>query len=123
VNVTDDNLSPRTRAVGAAFKATVAVGLLLILVGMIRSDLRAQEQRDDIERVLGVLVECTTDPAERKQATAKVGEDDCFVRAQNRTADAIGQIGDLSVVAAACGAANPGNVPGTRKCVEEALDR
>lgn len=116
-----DGLSNRTRALGAAFK-TIGAGLVVaMLLLLIRGDIREQEQREDIRRVLGVLVECTTDPAERKDATVKVGEDDCFVRSRKRFDALASQIGDVSVIAAACGAANPGDVPGTRRCVEKAL--
>ncbi len=116
--MTPDDLSPRTRAVGAAFKVVAAAAVALALVLLVRGDMRAQEQRDNIRNVLDVLVECTTDPAERKDATTKPGEDDCFVRAQNRTADAIGQIGDLTIIAA-CGAELRGDAEAIRQCVTD----
>lgn len=123
-----DGLSPRTRAIGAAAKVlgTGALAVLLFLTAQAVFQLRhledeAQVQRDGIEQVLGVLIECTTDPAERKTAAVKPGEDDCYVRQQKRLESLVGPLEDLSVIAAACGAANPGNIPSTRQCVEKAI--
>lgn len=116
-----DGLSPRTRALGAAFRVLLSGAVLAMLLLLVHGAMRAEQQRADLKRVLGVLVECTTDPAERKDAKVRPGEDDCYIRQQNRTAAAVGQIGDLSVIAAACGAANPGDIPATRACVEKAL--
>jgi hypothetical protein len=69
-----------------------------------------------------LLVECTIPPSERTPPVeVRESSRDCFTRNQERLARSVGQISDISVVAAACGAANPGDVKATRQCVEEAL--
>lgn len=117
-----DGITDRTRALGAAFRALLGAAVVAMLVLLCYDAWLGHRQRDAIEANTALLVECTTDPAERKPATTKPGEDDCFVRGRNRTAEAVSQIGDLSVIAAACGAAHPGDIPATRACVERALD-
>lgn len=102
------------------YRAMLMVALLTagaVIYGLVVG----HQDRQVLKASAALLVECTTDPAERKDAKTRPGEDDCFIRAQNRTAAAVSQIGDISVVAAACGAANPGDVLETRRCVEEAL--
>ena len=102
-----------------------AVVLLLCLAGwQLFQEARAEEQRANSRAVLQILAECTTPPSERKPPVkVKDPQDDCFTRNQARTGQAVGQIGDLSILAAACGAANPGDVPATRECVENAMEK
>ncbi len=109
----------------------VAVILLIGLAGwQLYQESRAEEQRANSRQVLSLLAECTTPPEARRPVpkdvdrTApglQVSPSDCYARSNARTASAIGQLSDISVIAAACGAANPGDVPATRRCVEEAL--
>lgn len=102
----------------------VCVILLLGIGGwLVYRDGQAEEQRANSRAVLQILAECTTPPSERRPPV-KVTDpaDDCYTRNVARTGQVVGQIGDLSILAAACGAANPGDVPATRQCVETAME-
>ena len=120
--MTRSELSRRTQNLRAAFQVLLVGAVVAMLVLLSYDAWQGARQREAIETNTALLVECTTDPAERKPAADKPGEDDCYVRSQNRTARAVEQIGDISVIAAACGAAHPGDIPATRKCVERALN-
>ena len=45
----------------------------------------------------------------------------CYERSQSQTRDAVSSINEVAVVAAACGAAHPGDVKATRVCVDAGL--
>lgn len=111
--------------VGIAFLVVAIAGMAyLIDLGekQAQATVVAAQSRAEIKAITKHLLECNVPPEERNEtASVKPGEDDCYVRNANRTARAVGEISDISVVAAACGAANPGDVPATRLCVEEAL--
>ena len=102
----------------------VAAVLLLLGIGAFQlwQESRAEQQRANSRAVLQILAECTTPPEERQPPVTEPDPDDCYVRSNARTGKVVGQIGDLSILAAACGAANPGDVAATRRCVETAME-
>lgn len=71
------------------------------------------------------ILECTTPPALRKQPESKPRADDCYVRSQASTTELLGEpsgpINAVTVAAAACGAANPGDVAATLRCTRKAV--
>ena len=119
----------RLWALGALYGMVVAT-LAFVIVAQI-GQARVQDQqtvllqnadqdRADIERVVRLLVECTTDPRDRKPPEqAKPG--DCFVRGTTRTGTAVQTLNQVTIAAAACGAEHPGNVPATERCVRRTL--
>ena len=71
-----------------------------------------------------LLVECVIAPEEREPpVVVKDPERDCYTRGINRQGNAIQSLSSVSIVAAACGAAHPGDVVATRACVEKELAR
>lgn len=83
----------------------LAVVLSYLLVTSARIAMIAEngkEQRDRIES-------CTT-PGRT-----------CYERSQAQTRQTITSINDVTTAAAACGAAHPGDVKGTKTCVEKAF--
>lgn len=109
-------------------KLALQITAVLLLIGLagwqVYRDGQAEEQRSNSRAVLQILAECTTPPEERKPPVEVTNADsDCYTRSLKRTGQAVGQIGDLSILAAACGAAHPGDVSATRACVEHAMDR
>jgi len=72
-----------------------------------------------------LLVECVTPPGLRTPPEDHPRPDDCYVRSQTQQGDVIGEpkagINTVSVAAAACGAAHPGDVPATLRCTRKAV--
>lgn len=114
--------SRRTQALGSAFKVALGVAVVAMLVLLTVLMVRAEDERELLVAQGNLMIACTTPPGERVPPELDPPADDCYLRSQARTADAVARIGDLSVLAAACGAAHPADVPATRRCVEEALD-
>ena len=119
----------RLWALGALYGMVVAT-LAFVIVGQV-AQARVQDQqtvllqnaeqdRADIEQVVRLLVECTTDPRDRKPPEASTPQD-CFVRGTTRTGDAVQTLNQVTIAAAACGADHPGNVPATKRCVRQTL--
>ena len=118
---------------GAFLYALVALTLVAIiasLVFLVDIASKGEDQRELIvnqnERVIALsnlLTECTTPPEER-HPPVKLGPrvDDCYLRTARQAAAQVGEIGNLSTIAAACGAANPGDIPKTRECVDTAIE-
>lgn len=105
-------------------------GLALLLdgAGTARDQRSAQlAQGAQTKALARLLVECTTAPQFREPAEdpEKVAGSDCYARQQAATADFVGEpsgpINSVTVIAAACGASHPGDIPGTRACVERGL--
>ena len=72
----------------------------------------------------GLLIECTIAPDERQPpVVVKDPDRDCYSRGISRQGSAIQSLSSVSIVAAACGAAHPGDVVATRKCVDLELSR
>ena len=124
-----DGLSPRTRALGAAAKvfAVGAMLALLILTSLAVFRLERLERASAVEQTLiadaaELLIECTTSPGDRTPPVYSASPTDCYLRGELRTAAAVARVKELTVIASACGAANPGDVPATRQCVEKALN-
>jgi hypothetical protein len=104
------------------FAVAIAYGLLAVLVVLVGACLVYLVQGEqDGSATRSLLVECVIPPEEREPPADEV-KGDCYVRSQARTGQAVGQISDLSILAAACGAAHPGDVPATRECVEKAME-
>ena len=103
--------------------AATVVLTIITLNSLVAANREAAKSRQVIQAQTRLLVECTTPPEERTPplAAAEAGSDDCYVRSSSRTAQAVDSIGSVVVVAAACGAEHPGDVPATRACVTKAL--
>lgn len=106
----------------------VVVTAILIALGVARLNGIADDNRAtnvSTSTAVKLLVECTTNPAERTPPVTKPAADDCYVRQQKGTADIVGvpagQLSPLTYISAACGAANPGDIPATRACLEKGL--
>lgn len=85
-----------------AIAAVVAI-IVLTVLGVVWVSLeKAEEQRQ-------LIVSCTTPSGE------------CFKRNNARTNEVVGSINDVSIAAAACGAAHPGDVKATESCVRLTL--
>jgi len=132
--VTDMHVSQNQRLYAGAFLyglvALTLVAIVASLVFLVNLVSDSEQQRDLIveqnEQVIGLselLTECTTPPEER-HPPVQLGPrvDDCFLRTERQQAESVGEIGNLSTIAAACGAANPGDIPKTRECVDRAIE-
>ena len=124
--MTDEKVARAYRHYDTA-KLALQVTAVLLLLGLgafqVWQGQRAEEQRATGRQILNLVVECVIPPADRTPP-AKVADpnNDCYTRGADRTGQAVSQIGDLSILAAACGAAHPGDVPATRDCVENAME-
>lgn len=125
----EEGLSHRTRALGAAAKAFAGGAMVVLIIVTSLSVFRlehlekvAAKERDLIADQTSLIIECTTAPQERTPPVYSANPKDCFVRGEVRRSDTVRRIGDLSAIAAACGAATPGNIPATRQCVEKAIN-
>lgn len=119
--------TPNQRIYAGALLYALAAGTLVLVIGgvllMLAGIDRLNRVADNGKAQRELLIECTTPPEERVPPLRHAGASDCYVRSQARTGEVVGQVGDISVIAAACGAANPGDIPATRECVEEGLSR
>lgn len=102
---------------GSLFYFIATIGVILTAAALIQiRDIAEYNQRNT-----NLLIECNTPPGDRNppitiDPTKKTT--DCYTRYQQN----IVTINDISVAAAACGAANPGNVPATRNCVTKVIE-
>ena len=82
-----------------------------------RRDRVATAQRADSRAILRALVECTTPPEER-HPPVKITDpsNDCYARSLRQQGKAVTDLSQYSIVAAACGAAHPGDTPATYRC-------
>lgn len=99
--------------------ATIAVTAFALLVQNQRITELAKLNKANSD----LLVECTTAPTDRKPPTESDSPTDCYVRSQRQTGKVVSNISSISIAAAACGAANPGDVKATEACVKETLAR
>lgn len=125
---------------GAIFYGVATVALILTITGGLFQLYTISKISDTLHQVNGstetlkkiakinetngnLLVECTTPPSERHPPKrVDVGDQgDCYNRNQLATGQAVSQVSTISIAAAACGAANPGNVAATEACVSKAL--
>jgi hypothetical protein len=102
-----EGLSQRTLRLRAAFYVCLGGAVVAMLVLLVAIALSNQANGDQVR-------DCTTPGGE------------CFEQAAKRQAQVIGEpvapINNVAVVAAACGAAHPGDIAATRACVEEGLN-
>lgn len=143
------NLSRRTlrlRALAVAFGGAAVVAMLVLGVVTVQQiqtsndRLLAGAHTARVQRADGIrltqqvkalaihLTECTTRPDLRKPPAdiKDLPKDDCYVQQQSGAADFASPrsaFGQLVIMAAACGAANPGNIPATQACVVKAVTR
>lgn len=106
----------RNIATALILGAVVSVAALMVFSTF---RLLALTEQADSQRTL--ILECTTPPSEREPPVRKPEPDDCYVRANSRTGDAVASINEVSIAAAACGAAHPGDVKATEACVRKTL--
>lgn len=106
---------------------TIAVLAGLTAVYVADSVRPAQESRQVQQRALRLLVECTTAPALRDPPETQPLQNDCYLRQQRSQSKILGEpsgpINTVAVAASACGAAHPGDVAATLRCVREAVSR
>jgi hypothetical protein len=107
------------QAFTAGCLVALVVGMTYVLVAVYESNHAAEEART-------LLVECVIPPEER-EPPAEPQRNDCWTRSQTSTSDLVGEpvgpINTVAVIAAACGAEYPGNIPATTRCVEDELAR
>ena len=128
------HVSPNQRLYAGAFLyGLVALTLVAIVASLVflvnlgadseRSRALIVKQNRQVIGLSELLTECTTPPEER-HPPVKLGPrvDDCFLRSARQQAEIAGEIGNLSTIAAACGAANPGDILKTRECVDRAIE-
>ena len=97
-----------------ALTALMALTVILVLVVLV-----IQNQQLDAQS--RILVECTTPPEARTPPNTHPSPNDCYTLSKQRTDQFIGSISEVSIAAAACGAAHPGDIPATRRCVEDTI--
>lgn len=117
----------RLWAQAVLYGAAVAT-LVMVMAGgivLLRIAQSGEAARNSIAAQTSLLIECTTPPAERMPplTAEEAGAADCYVRANAQTGQAVATIGEVTVAAAACGAAHPADVPATRRCVDAALKK
>lgn len=101
-----------------------AIAVLVALALLIWLAFIGQHDRIVIKRLVARVTECTTPPEERvPPVLVNDPKNDCYARALRQQGQAVSTISSVSVIAAACGAANPGDVPSTKACVEKELKR
>jgi hypothetical protein len=120
--VTAEPLSHRTQALGAAFKVLIgglAVALLIVVTVI------AVQVRSTVQNTRAAQLSAHASQRRILDCTSPAGK--CFQRAAKRQAAIIGDppapINNVAIIAAACGAAHPGDIPATRACVEKGLGR
>lgn len=72
--------------------AAASLALVVLISTAFRTVDQAEAQRSRSRQILTVLAECTTPPAERTPPVTKPNANDCFARAQQRTAVAVAQV-------------------------------
>jgi Tfp pilus assembly protein PilN len=113
----------------AMLGVVVGVGVLLAvgIVVLLDNSRKAVEQRAAQLELSQLLVECTTRPDLREPPITRPKPSDCYVRQQAELSKTLGEpngpINTVAVAAAACGAANPGDVPATLACTKRAVTR
>lgn len=109
--------------VGAVVAALVMMSVAVLL--LLGNSEQAKQQRDAQAATLRVLVECTTSPALRDPPEKHPSANDCYLRQTRAQGDVLGQppgpLKPYLLFAATCGAAHPGDINATSKCVAEAL--
>lgn len=94
-------------------------------VVLLKNSQAAKRDRLVQSAALRLLVECTTPPDQRKPPELHAPATDCYVRNQAASASVIGEpkapINTVSILAASCGAAHPGDGPATLACVLKGL--
>jgi hypothetical protein len=114
---------------GAVLGVMVTIAVLAGLTAVYVADSvrPAQESRQALQRALRLLVECTTAPELRDPPETQPLADDCYLRQQRAQSKIVGEpdgpINTVAVAASACGAAHPGDVAATLRCVREAVGR
>lgn len=105
------------------FVLVVSTQVQLIRLGTAQksSSKQAAEDRRVLRDQTSLIVECTTAPADREPPVVDPSPLDCFLRQEARSATTVGGLTSYVVAAAACGAAHPGDVTGTRRCTTSAL--
>lgn len=111
--------------------ATVLITLVCVLLGLAMYILYLQNEKlTDLARAnrsnSALLVECTTPPELRHPpVVVKPGKTgaDCYLRSRQETGKVVKSIRDISVAAAACGAAHPGDIDETEACVNRTLSQ
>ncbi len=125
-----DTLSQLETAQRRYIRALIGFGLLIAVLNLaaltllLLSTVRADEDRATIKAQSALLLECTTPPEERIPPVKITDpKNDCYARGLQQQGQAVSNITVSSVVAAACGAANPGDVPKTKACFEREIKR
>ncbi len=87
-----------TLAIVTSVGVLMVVSVILLLAGNEES----KNQRE-------LIISCTTPSGA------------CYKESQSRTGEVVGSINEVSIAAAACGAAHPGDVEATEACVRKTL--
>lgn len=107
------------------YGVAVATLVLVIAAGiyLVRISAAGEKQRVLLVNQNTLLIQCNIPPGERVPPLKSVGPTDCFTRSKATSERRVSIVTDVSILAAACGSAYPGDVAATRKCVDLALDR
>lgn len=129
--MTSEHVERAYRRYDIAKLLLLILAVILILAALsilLYNSATARAQRQKQIEVAQLLVECTTPPGDRKPPVKVTDEQaDCYTRNLERQAQVLGDpaapINDVSIIAAACGAAHPGDITATRACVLRGLRR
>jgi len=113
------------------YQAAAGATVILLLVALCGSLLVLYLQGTDLHRLAAsntatskLVAECTTPPELRHPPVVidpSRAAQDCYLRSRQSSSSTIETLNKVTIAAAACGAAHPGNVAETRKCVEATL--
>jgi hypothetical protein len=102
----------------------VAVSCALLVLYL--QNLKLADLANSTRASAGILVQCTT-PPELRHPPVVLDEEgaaaDCYARTRAETGQVVANIRTISIAAAACGAAYPGNVKATEDCVNKTLKK
>lgn len=121
-----DRLARRARVYRATVVAMVVASLATIVVtawALLIQNQKITELAKLNKANSDLLVQCTTAPGDRRPPVDTDDAADCYVRSQRQTGRVVSNISSISIAAAACGAAHPGDVKATEACVNATLAR
>jgi hypothetical protein len=116
----------------ARFEASLYVTLFMLVIALAGALLVIYRQGQKLDQTIQqgrlytkLLVECTTPPELRRPPVVVEQKDpalDCYLRTKQNTNKVIDNVKEISIAAAACGAAYPGDVTKTQACVNRTLN-
>jgi hypothetical protein len=102
----------------------LAIAVACSMVILYLQNLKLADLANSTRASAGILVQCTTPPELRHPPVVldkKGAAQDCYARTRAETGQVVSNIRTISIAAAACGAAHPGDVKETEDCVNKTL--